>query len=205
MKLIGRYRSPFVRRAGVVLKTVGLAFETEALATTDDTEKIRSYNPVGRVPSLVLDSGETLVDSQTIIDYALEIGDPEYRLLARSGHERWAVLNLSAIAQGTMEKAVASVYERTRRPKEKVYQGWVDMVEGQITSGLAALESHATGAGDWMHGDHMTLADINAVVAYDQVRFAEPYLLDARPCSALAALSERCNETPPFAETRWKD
>lgn len=203
MILVGRYHSPFVRRTGIVMKTLRLAFETKSLSTADDSAEIRKYNPVGRVPSLVLDDGEVLIDSPAIIDHILEIADPEGRLLPKSGPNRRTVLRTAAIGQGAMDKAVASVYERTRRPKDKIFQGWVDMVDGQTASALAALETLADGR-EWMHGEAMTLADINAVVVFDQVSRSVPYLVDGDPYPALAAMSARCNRLPAFAETRPK-
>jgi glutathione S-transferase len=203
MILVGRYQSPFVRRTGIVMKTLGMAFETKSLSTADDTAEIRKYNPVGRVPSLVLDDGEVLIDSPAIIDHVLEVADPDGTLLPKSGTDRRAVLRTAAIGQGAMDKAVASVYERTRRPKDKVFQGWVDMVDGQTASALAALEALTAGR-DWMHGDSMTLADINAVVVFDQVGRSVPCLLNDDPYPALAAMSVRCNRLPAFAETQPK-
>lgn len=204
MILVGRNLSPFVRRTAVVLKTLGLPFETKGLSTADDAAEILKINPVGRVPSLQLDDGEVLVDSAAIIDYALETAGPDNGLLAPSGADRRAVLRISAIAQGAMEKAVASAYERNRRPKEKVYQGWVDHVEGQSSSALRSLEDAAAASGEWLHGDRLTLADINAVCALDFIRIAVPYLVEDGSHPALESLSARCNELPAFAETRWK-
>ncbi len=204
MILVGRNLSPFVRRSAIVLKTLGLDFESKGLSTADDGGEIMQINPVGRVPSLILEDGETIVDSQAIIDHALEVGDPDNRLVAPSGPDRRAVLRISAIAQGAMEKAVASSYERTRRPKDKVYKGWVEQVDAQNASALASLDAMAKAGGDWMHGDHMTLADINAAVAYDFVSIAEPYLVKDDAFPALAALSQRCNALPAFSETQWK-
>ncbi|MEM9682345.1 MAG: glutathione S-transferase family protein [Pseudomonadota bacterium] len=203
MILVGRYLSPFVRRTGVVLKTLGMPFEEKSLSTGDNAEEIQAINPVGRVPSLVLDGGETIVDSQAIVDYLLEIGDPDHALLPASGAERREVLRSALIAQGAMEKSVASAYERNRRPKDKVYQGWVDHVDGQAASALKALDEQAAGR-EWLHGDHMTLADINAVCALDFARIAVPYLVKDDPYPALEALAERCNAMPAFAETAWK-
>lgn len=193
MILVGRNLSPFVRRSAIVLKTLGMDFEPKALSTADDTDEILKINPVGRVPSLILEDGETIVDSQAIIDHALEEGDPDNRLLAPSGPERRVVLRISAIAQGAMEKAVASSYERNRRPKDKVFKGWVDQVDAQNASALASLDAMAQAGGEWIHGDHMTLADINAAVAFDFVSIAEPYLVKGDAYPALAALSQRCN------------
>ncbi|MBL6954337.1 MAG: glutathione S-transferase family protein [Alphaproteobacteria bacterium] len=203
MKLIGRNLSPFVRRTAIVLKLLKLPYEQVGLSTADDTAEIAKINPVVRVPSLVLNDGEILVDSNAIIDHLLELGDPEHSLLPSRGPERRAVLRLAAIGHGVMEKCVSSSYERNRRPKEKVFDGWVNQVESQVVGGLAAL-NEAAAKDDFLYGDHLTLADINAVVAHDFTATAAPYLLKDNPYPALAALAQRCNERPAFAETVFK-
>jgi glutathione S-transferase len=203
MELIGRNLSPFVRRTAIVLNLLDLKYEQRGLSTADDTAEIAKINPVIRVPSMVLDDGETLVDSSAIIDHLLEVGDPGHTLLPASGAERRAVLRLAAIGHGAMEKAVSSSYERNRRPKEKVFDGWVKQVEGQVVSGLAAL-NEAAANGEFLCGGHLTLADVNAVVAHDFSAIAAPYLLQDNPYPALAALAQRCNELPAFADTVFK-
>src|ERR1700755_753619 len=69
MILIGQYDSPFVRRVGIALTLYGLKFEHRPWSTFGDAEKIRPYNPLGRVPTLVLDDGEVLIESHSILDY----------------------------------------------------------------------------------------------------------------------------------------
>ncbi len=204
MILIGRYLSPFVRRSAVVLKTLGLEFEQKALSPLDDSEEVRKINPTGRVPSLIIDGNEAIVDSHSIIDYALEVGDLENRLMAASGAERRAVRRASIIAVGAMEKAVTSYYERDRRPADKVYRDWVDRCDGQAGTALAALDGWIAENGSWVHGSHMTLADIDATVAFDFITIVGPHVLEGDPYPALAGLSKRCNELPAFANTQWK-
>ena len=203
MELIGRNLSPFVRRTAVMLKLLDLPYDQRGLSTADDTEEIAKINPVVRVPSLVMDDGECLIDSNAIIDHLLETGDPDHNLLPASGADRRAGLRLAAIVHGVMEKAVASSYERGRRPKELVYDKWVEMVEGQVVGGLAALNEAAAG-GDYLHGSNLTLADVNAVVAYDFVGIGVRYLLKENPYPALAALSDRCGALPAFSDTAFK-
>jgi glutathione S-transferase len=203
LELIGRNLSPFVRRTAVVLKLVNQPFDQRALSTTDDADELSKINPVTRVPSLIMDDGECLIDSNAIIDHLLEVGDPDNSLLPSRGVDRRNILRLAAIGHGVMEKGVASAYERGRRPKELVYDQWVEMVEGQVAGGLAALND-AAATGDWLYGDHMTLADVNAVVAFDFVGIAEPYLLKDDAYPALAALAARCGELPAFADTAFK-
>lgn len=203
MKLIGRNLSPFVRRTAATLNVLGMDYEQLGLSTADDAEEIAKYNPVVRVPALILDDGEALLDSNAIIDHLNEIAPADKKLIPDSGAERRNILRLNAIAHGVMEKAVASSYERGRRPKEKVFQGWVDMVEEQVMSGLAELEKTAAGDG-WLTGGDITLADITTVVAYDFVAIAEKYLLKDDPFPNLKALSERANALPAFADSQFK-
>ena len=81
MILIGRNVSPFVRRVASVLRLLEIDFEQRFLATADSIEDIAKFNPFGRVPSLVLDDSEILIDSSAIIDYLLELRDQNGYLL----------------------------------------------------------------------------------------------------------------------------
>jgi len=103
-----------------------------------------------------------------------------------------------------MEKAVTSYYERDRRPAEKTYQDWVDHCDDQTGTALAALDGWIAENGSWVHGPHMTLADIDATVAFDFITMVGPHVLEGDAYPALAGLSKRCNELPAFAETQWK-
>ena len=62
MFLIGQYDSPFVRRVAIALRLYDLPFEHRPWSTFGDADKIAPYNPLRRVPTLVLDSGEALID-----------------------------------------------------------------------------------------------------------------------------------------------
>lgn len=202
MILVGRNLSPFVRRTALVLKSLGVAYDVSPLSTADQMEEISKLNPVGRVPCLILDDGEAIVDSAAIIDHLLEAHDPDHKLLPASGAERRDVLRLTSIATGAMEKTVASSYERNRRPAEKVHQPWVDQVDGQAASGMAALDAAAAkSSSGWLHGDSVTLADISAVAAYDFMANRVSYQLERASFPALAALSARCGEQAAFSET----
>lgn len=202
MILVGRNVSPFVRRVAVVLRLSGLSYEQKNLATADQLEEIKEYNPVGRVPALELDDDEVLIDSSAIIDYLTEIAPSDKKLIPISGPERWAVLRFTAIALGVMDKGVALSYERNRRPADKVWDEWVARLSGQVEGGLDALEQAMQGI-DWLVGDVMTLADVTAVCAYDFAAAAAPDLATADRYPRLASLSERCSEDhPAFAETK---
>ena len=203
MLLVGRDLSPFVRRTAIVLDTLKIAVDRQKLAAIEDGEILSRLTPLGRVPVLVLDDGETLIDSAAIADYALEIADSDYRLLPESGSGRRRVRYLCAVAPGAMDKGVAASYERYRRPKEKIHQPWLDRLFDQLRRGAAALEAAAHGR-EWLHGEGMTLADIDAVVLYDFVQLLKPRLASDAAPSALPALSARLNALPAFRDNRHR-
>jgi glutathione S-transferase len=72
MILVGRYLSPFVRRVGTTLQWLGIDYEHRSLSPALDTEAVRPFNPMIKVPALVLDDGEILIESSAILDSVLE-------------------------------------------------------------------------------------------------------------------------------------
>ena len=77
MKLIGNYLSPFTRRVAVSLNAMNMPFEVEELSVFKKPEAVRKYNPVVRIPTLVLDDGEVLVESYAILDSIDQMAGPK--------------------------------------------------------------------------------------------------------------------------------
>ena len=201
MQLIGRYLSPFVRRVATTMNLYQIPFEQRALMTSgEDRELVRESNPVTRVPALILDDGEILVDSAAILDYLDEQAGPERALTPPGGRRRRQVLKLMAIAAGAAEKSVLTVYEKRYRPEEKWHAPWVEMCASQARDGFTWL--NAALEGPWLLGDEMTQADVTAVCSYDFVRAANPELFATLQCPELDALSERANALPAFESTQ---
>ncbi len=149
MLLIGSYSSPFVRRVAVTLKLYALPFEHRPVATDRDAVTIRAFNPLGRVPALVLDDGELVIDSGMIIDHLDEMVGPMRALTPRSGPQRRLVNRMVALATGAAEEYVAAYYERTKRPDTHVWPPWLERLEGQIETALQALDGWCRGRGWW--------------------------------------------------------
>jgi glutathione S-transferase len=78
-----------------------------------------------------------------------------------------AVLRVSAIATGVMEKSVASAYERSKRAKDKIHKEWLDHLDAQVVAGLGELDGAAAGK-CYLCDDQLTLADINLLGAGDR-------------------------------------
>src|SRR5215208_4602147 len=118
MLLIGVNRSPYTRRVAVTLKAYGLAYEQRDLSGFGNRAEVRAANPLGRIPALVLDDGETLVDSAAILDHLDEVHGRDRALTPPAGAERRAVLRVAALMMGACEKFLQAAYERNQRPAE---------------------------------------------------------------------------------------
>lgn len=203
MILIGRNLSPFTRRVAVSLHLMEMPFERRELATATQADEIRKINPLGRVPALVLDDGEVLIDSVAILDHLDEVAGPDRRLTPAEGAGRRLVNRLVSFALGAMEKGVVAYYETARRPVAAQWPEWAAQADAQIRAGLEQLDAAAAaaGPGEWLHGGSLSQADISAVVALDFIRTVRSALVAAGDLPALSALAERCRALPAFAAT----
>ena len=103
MILIGMFDSPFVRRVAVTLNLLEIPYEHRNWSVGKDFELIRRYNPLGRVPTLVLDDGEPLIESAAILDCLDDLVGPERALLPLTGAPRRAALRVMAVATGAAD------------------------------------------------------------------------------------------------------
>jgi len=200
MLLIGMYDSPYVRRVAISMKLCGIAFEHADWSVGADFERIRQHNPLVRVPTLVLDDGEVLLDSAALLDYLDELVGPQRALLPRVGRERRTALKLMAIAMGAADKAREQVYERAFRPPERRHEPWLARCRRQMHGALSQLERHASerGSGRWLVGERLTQADITVVCGFTFLTEALGLSAQAAPYPGLRALSARCEALPEF-------
>jgi glutathione S-transferase len=197
MILIGQYDSPFVRRVGIALTLYGLPFEHRPWSTFGDADKIRPYNPLTRVPTLVLDDGEVLVDSHMMLDYLDSLVSPERRLFPMDEPARHKALRVAAYATGLCDKVVSLFYEK--RLHTEISQLWVERCRSQIEAVLGLLEKErAAAVGRYWFGDDFGHADIAVGAA---VRFqgeAHPGLVHMARFPALKEHSEAMEALPVF-------
>ena len=199
MFLIGQYDSPFVRRVAIALRLYGLAFEHRPWSTFGDADKIAVFNPLRRVPTLVLDDGESLIESATILDYLDELAGAD-AMIADSGPERRQALKICALATGLADKAVSLLYERVLR-KDHPSKIWVERCETQIGDVLDALENErAAIASPFWFGVKIGHADVAVACAVRFASEAHPKLFDPVRCPALADHAARCEALQVFTE-----
>ena len=199
MILIGQYDSPFVRRVAIAMRLYGIDFEHKPWSTFGDADKIAAYNPLRRVPTLVLDSGEALIESAMILDYLDDRVGEARAMIAKSGEARWKHQRICALATGLGDKGVSLLYERVLR-KDKQLELWVERCKTQIAGVLEVLEKErAALKTPYWAGDRIGHADIAVACVLRFVGEAHPALFDAR-YPALKAHSERCEALPPLKE-----
>jgi glutathione S-transferase len=138
MKLIGMLDSPYVRRAAISAKCLGIALEHRSVSVFRHFEQFQQINPVVKAPTLVLDGGEVLMDSTLIIDYLETLAGNS--LMPVDPSQRLRALRLIGLALAASEKSVQLYYERNLRPEEIQFEPWVQRVEGQLKAAYSALE-----------------------------------------------------------------
>jgi glutathione S-transferase len=195
MILIGQYDSPFVRRVAIALRLYGIGYEHRPWSTFGDAERIAPFNPLRRVPTLVLDDGEVLIESGAILDHLDERVGAERAMIARSGEARRRALKVCALATGLADKAVSLIYERVLH--QATSDQWVARCRTQIADVLGVLEIGRPPSRFWF-GDAIGHADIAVACALRFTREAHPGLFDEQRWPALAAHAAMCEALDAF-------
>lgn len=178
MKLRYSPTSPYVRKVVVTAAETGLADRIELVRTNPNDPKtdLPQDNPLGKVPALVTDEGETLFDSPVICEYldGLHAGK---NLFPLSGPARWKVLRQQALADGILDAAVLCLLE-SRRPEALRSADWKERQKGKIARALDAVEAEADDLTDEVTIGTVTLG---CALGYLDFRFAQDDWRPGRP------------------------
>ena len=200
MVLIGQYDSPFVRRVAISLRILGFAYQHDTRSVFADFDAMRQINPLGRIPSLVLDDGEVLVDSAAILDWLDQSVGAARALIPATGVERRRVLRRMALATGVVDKAGAVAYERLIRPAAYRWPEWIERCLTQAKGGLQALAAE-----HWPEEARLDQAEITTACVLRWLQIAVPDVLPDGRYPSLDALSARCEARPEFSATNPAD
>jgi glutathione S-transferase len=197
MILIGQYDSPFVRRVAVALQAYGLVYEHWPWSTFGDAEALAAYNPLRRVPTLVLDDGAVLIESWAILDWLDEMVGPARAMTPERGTERREALKVCALATGLNDKMVALIYERVLH--QATSDAWISRCETQVGGVLNVLEADHTGRPTrFWFGRHLGHADIAVACAMRFLAEAHPPIHALGRWPALNAHAKRCEALEAF-------
>lgn len=190
--------SPFGRKVKIAAGILGLSGRIEIVIadTNSETDALRQQNPLGKVPTLVLDDGRTLFDSRVILEYLDHVAGGG-RIVPRDADARFAALRLQALCDGIMDASILQVYEARYRPEAIRHAPWLDYQAAKVTRGLAALEAEFQALDAIPHVGQIALA---CALGYRDLRFAGAWRAD-HP-KLVAWLDRFAAQVPAFEQTR---
>lgn len=198
MKLISSPTTPFGRKVRIVLLEKKIPFElVNDIPWSADTQ-VAHYNPLGKVPVLVLKDGETLFDSRVIVEY-LEHVSPVGHILPSDPTSRIQARKIEALADGITD-AAALVFLEFKRPESQQSKDWMLRQQGKVFSGLEAL-AEALGESSLLVGNKLSLADIAAGCCLGYLDFRFPDIKWREAHANLAAFYAKLCERPSFKAT----
>ena len=200
LRLVGSLTSPYVRKVRIVMAEKRIEYHFELEDVWAPGTKIQEFNPLGKVPCLIMEDGGAVFDSRVIAEY-LDTVTPVSKLLPPSGRERAEIRTWEALGDGMLDAAITVRLETTQRQAEQQSTRWIDRQLGKVHAGLAAMSS---GLADrpWCNGNAYSLADISVgcTLGYLDFRFAH---IDWRTdYPNLARLYEKLMTRPSFVETQ---
>ena len=198
MKLICTLTSPYARKARIVLAEKKIDYELVIEAPGAPDSSVPRYNPLARIPVLVLDDDSAIFDSPVIVEY-LDNLSPNNKLFPQPSRERIEVKRWEALSDGMVDAAVAIRLESLRPPKERS-ESWRQRQLDVIDRGLVFM-ARELGENAWCMGVPFTYADVavGCALGYLDLRFPD---IDWRGRHAnLARLHEKLMQRPSFADT----
>jgi len=198
MQLIGMLDSPYVRRVAVTAQFLEIPYDHNPLSIFKGYDEFRQVNPLVKIPTIVCDDGEMLVDSTLIIGYLESLSANGKRLMPADEADRFRALQIIGVALVAMEKVVALIYERTQRPKELQHAPWIKRLDQQLRSALGQLETIVGGGSGWLTGADIMQADITTAVTWRFMQHAVPRRISTDDYPGLVAFSVRAEALAEF-------
>ncbi|AOO79319.1 glutathione S-transferase family protein [Bosea vaviloviae] len=194
MLLVGMLDSPYVRRAAVTGRLLGLDFEHRSVSVFRHMEAFAKINPLIKAPSLVCDDGTVITDSNLIIQHFEDVAGRSLR--PNDAAARTRDLGLTGIGIVAADKAVSIEYER-KRPDAQRYAPWQERIVAQLDTALDLLDA-ATKRGELGAGPNLRPGDISAAIAWGFCRFVIPDYAPEERWPALAAQAKACEALDVF-------
>jgi len=199
MKLLASLASPYTRKVRVVLAEKKIDADLELVDVNPVDNVVNPHNPLGKVPTLVLDDGSALFDSRVIVEF-LDGKSPISRLIPEDLRDRVAVRRWEALADGVLDAGLLVRYEGLRDENERS-KAWVDKQVARMQRSMALMAAEIEGH-PWCHNDRYSLADVAVGCAVGWLDFRKPGDLDwLKDYPVLAQHYAKLMERTAFAET----
>jgi glutathione S-transferase len=200
MILVGQYDSPFVRRVAVTLHHYHMPFTRQPLSVFGDFKEMGAINPLVRVPALILQTGETLIDSHAIIDYLDHEAGQARSLTPTHGAERRRVLHACAVSIGCSDMVMRLFFERQFHDSKSISNELDKRMSQQINAGLGWLEREC--GVPWFIDNKMCQADVTIGCMLSHLKLRLPEFFPPTAYPKLHALSRHCEMMPEFDAAR---
>jgi glutathione S-transferase len=201
MKLVGSLTSPYVRKVRVVLAEKRIGYNFDVDIPWNAGSHVPDYNPLGKVPVLIMDDGAALFDSRVIVEY-LDSAYPVSRLIPESNRDRIMVKRWEALADGICD-AAATIFLERKRPDTLQNLEWVTRQQKKITLGLEAAARELCDK-KWCEGNAYSLADIALCCTLGFLVFRFPEIEWRNTFPNLANLADTLEGRVSFMETAPK-
>jgi glutathione S-transferase len=199
MKLLASLASPYTRKVRIVLAEKKIECDLELVDVSPVDNPVNAHNPLGKIPTLVLDEGMAIYDSRVIVEF-LEGKSPISKLIPDDMRDRMAVRRWEALADGVLDAGLLVRYESLRDKKERS-KAWSDKQVARLRRGIAQMSAELDG-NPWCHNGKYSLADIAVGCCLGWLDFRKPGDVDwLAEHPNLAAHYAKLMERPAFAET----
>jgi glutathione S-transferase len=198
MKLIGTPGSPYTRKVRVVLAEKRIDYDFVNDAPSAAATQVPKYNPLGKVPILVIDDETTVFDSRVIVEY-LDQASPVSKLIPEDTRPRVQVRRWEALADGCTD-AIAAIVAEKRRPADLQSVDWMARQQAKVDRTLKVM-SHELGARSWCSGEFFNLSDIAVGCCLGFVGLRLPGLDWRGAYPNLAKLSDKLARRRSFKDT----
>ena len=171
MKLLGSPASPYTRKVRIVLAEKRIECDMENVDVQPVENPVNSHNPLGKIPTLLLDDGTALYDSRVIVEF-LDSVSPISRLIPDDMRERVAVRRWEALADGVLDAGLLVRYESLREKGEQS-AAWSAKQLARTRRGMEQMQSELNGR-PWCHNGRYSLADIAVGCCLGWLAFRKP-------------------------------
>jgi glutathione S-transferase len=199
MKLLASPASPYTRKVRIVLAEKRIDCDLENVDVQPAENPVNAHNPLGKIPTLVLDDGTALYDSRVIVEF-LDSVSPISRLIPDDTRERAAVRRWEALADGVLDAGLLVRYE-SLRDKAEQSAAWVGKQLSRMRRGMAQMQAELKGKA-WCHNGRYSLADIAVGCCLGWLGLRKPGGVDWHAeYPALGQHYKKLMERPAFADT----
>lgn len=181
MKLYYSNTSPYSRKVRLVVIAKGLDSQVEEIVVNpfEENPELNAVNPLGKIPVLQLEDGETLFDSPVICRYLNGLSE-QNPLIPQDDREHWLAMRWEALADGMTDAVYNLVMER-RRPASEQSSAWIGRWAAEIQRVLQYMEQRVSE----LHGD-LSLTQLSVAASIGYLDFRIPELLYDNQCPQVA-------------------